>query len=157
MTMSSGRVQKVFTFDVPAPPEQVFPLLCPVREREWLDGWSAEMLYAVSGTAEDHAVFVTDFPDRGRSTWVVSHYDPARREIGFTVFHAGELAERLDIALAPDGSGGTTTRWTRTYTALGEAGTRHLERATGQPLDARMAGVEAALRHFCATGTRLGR
>lgn len=115
------------------------------------------MVYAVSGAAEDHAVFVTDFPDRGRGTWVVSHYDPARLEIGLTVFHAVEHMERIDIALEPDGSGGTTTRWTRTYTALDEASTRHLERATGQPLDARMAGVKAALQHYCATGTCLRR
>jgi polyketide cyclase/dehydrase/lipid transport protein len=157
MTPRSQRVQRVFTFDVAAPPEQVFPLLCPVREREWLDGWSAEMVYAVSGVAEDHAVFVTDFPDRGRATWVVSHHDPVRLEIGFTIFHAGDLVERLDIALAPDGSGGTTARWTRTYTALDEAGIKGQERATGESLDARMAWVEAALRHYCATGTCLRR
>jgi hypothetical protein len=87
----------------------------------------------------------------------VSHHDPARLEIGFTVFHASEHVERLDIALAPDGSGGTTTRWTRTHTALVETGIRRLEHATGEALDARMAGVEAALRHYCGTGTCLRR
>jgi hypothetical protein len=157
MTLRSRRVQKVFTFDVPARPEQVFPLLCPVRESEWLDGWSAEMVYAASGVAEDHAVFVTDFSERGRDIWIVSHYDPARLEIGFTIFHAGEHVERLDIALGPDGSGGTTNRWTRTYTALTDAGIEALERATGPSLDTRMAGLEAALRHYCATGTCLRR
>lgn len=157
MTTATHRVQRVFTFDVAAAPERVFPLICPVREREWIDGWRADVVYAASGVAEDHAVFVTDFPARGRATWVVSRYDPVRFEIGFTVFHDHELVERLDITLGPDGSGGATTRWTRTYTALGETGARQLDATTGAALDARMAGLAAALQHYCATGSCLRR
>jgi hypothetical protein len=148
----SKRVKKEFVFEVAAPPEQVFPLLCPVRERDWIAGWQADMVYSDSGLAEDHAVFTTDFPDRGRGTWVVSHYDPQRFEIGFTVFYPDACVERLDVQLAPRGPGSTRTRWTRTYTALSETGLRYLERNTGEALEARMDGLRAALQKYCAPG-----
>lgn len=148
----SKRVQKEFVFEVAATPERVFPLLCPVRESDWLDGWEAQMVYSACGVAEDHAVFTTDFPERGRGVWVVSHYDPRRFEIGFTIFYTDICAERLDIVLTPVGSGSSRTRWTRTCTALSEAGERYLEHNTGEALDARMAGMQAALQKYCESG-----
>jgi len=151
------RVKREFVFEVTAPPERVFPLLCPVRERDWIEGWQADMVYSDSGLAEDHAVFTTDFPDRGRGTWVVSHYDPKRFEIGFTVFYPDTCAERLGVKLSACSSGGTRARWTRTYTALSETGSRYLERNTGEALDTRMAGVRDALQRYCDTGADFGR
>ena len=35
-----------------APPDRVFPLLCPVREYDWIDGWECRMVYAETGVAE---------------------------------------------------------------------------------------------------------
>lgn len=46
----------------PAPLERVFPLLCPVREREWLQGWDATMVCSESGVAEPGCVFTTVGP-----------------------------------------------------------------------------------------------
>ena len=42
-----------------AAPARVFPLLCPVREAEWLPGWHAEVLHSASGLAELGCVFRT--------------------------------------------------------------------------------------------------
>ena len=144
------RLKREFVFEVAALPERVFPLLCPVRESDWIAGWEAHMVYSAGGLAEDHAVFTTDFPDRGRGTWVVSHYDPTRFEIGFTIFYPDLCVERLDVRLAPCGSGATRTRWTRTYTALSETGLCYLERNTGEALDARMDGLRVSLQKYCA-------
>ena len=41
---------------VDAPPEVVFPLLCPVREYEWLEDWTCEMVFSESGVAEEDCV-----------------------------------------------------------------------------------------------------
>ncbi len=38
---------------IDACPEVVFPLLSPVREAEWIDGWSCEMIHSESGLAEE--------------------------------------------------------------------------------------------------------
>jgi hypothetical protein len=69
---------RVTTFDVPAVPEVVFPLLCPVREHDWIAGWSCEVIHSESGMAEEDCVFLTSFADAGPMTWVVSRYHPPR-------------------------------------------------------------------------------
>jgi len=35
-------VPRRYAQNIHAPPQAVFPLLCPVREGEWLDGWAEE-------------------------------------------------------------------------------------------------------------------
>ena len=42
-----------------ASPGKVFPLLCPVREAEWADGWLPELVISSSGVAERDCVFIT--------------------------------------------------------------------------------------------------
>lgn len=53
---------KSYRQTIDAPPETVFPLLCPVREAEWLDGWEYEMIYSMSGLIEKGAAFSTANP-----------------------------------------------------------------------------------------------
>jgi hypothetical protein len=58
------RVVKKYTMNLSAEPAVVFPLLCPVREYEWIEPWSCDMVFSASGVAENNAVFMTDFPPR---------------------------------------------------------------------------------------------
>lgn len=60
-----------------ASPERIFPLLCPVREYDWIPTWSCDMIYSESGVAENDCVFATRLPGRGpRESWVVVRYEP---------------------------------------------------------------------------------
>lgn len=85
-------------FTVKAPLEKVFPLLCPVREYEWIPGWDCELLHSQSGVAEEDCVFRTDRTDTGPMTWVVSRYQPPDR-IEFTCFADSGVVMRLKIKL----------------------------------------------------------
>ncbi len=107
-----------YTGDIASPPEAVFPLLCPVREYEWLDGWACEMIYSESGVAEENCIFRTAFGEP--ATWNVDRYEPPRR-IEFTVVSSSHVC-RLSIALEPTAAGGTRIVWRRTFTGLNEAG-----------------------------------
>jgi hypothetical protein len=40
-------------FTVPAAPDRVFPLLCPVLEYRWIPTWRCEQLHSESGVAEE--------------------------------------------------------------------------------------------------------
>jgi hypothetical protein len=53
--VDSGRIIRSYTQHIEARPEDVFPLLCPVREADWLAGWmdGLEMVHSGSGLAED--------------------------------------------------------------------------------------------------------
>ena len=139
--------------EVAAPPEQVFPLLCPVRERDWIDGWDAEIVRSESGVAERGCVFRTR-TDHGALTWIVHRYRPPRR-IGFTLLAPDRFVELLDIEV--DGSGGgSALRWHRDVTALGTAGEPVIaQRLAGWPESHRW--LARALDHYLATGERLPR
>lgn len=135
----SKRRTTEYEHSVPAPPEAVFPLLCPVREYEWIEGWECEMVYSESGFAEDNCVFRTRHPVLGPMTWHVSRYEPPAR-IEFVVLAPERVAMRLSVELEPAG-GGTKLRWRRVFTGLSEEGNRQIggwtiemERALGEKL-----------------------
>ena len=73
-----GRAVKEAVIHVNALPSQVFLLLCPEREREWIDGWDYEMMYSESGYAESGCVFTTTFPPEGPTIWTFTEHIPDR-------------------------------------------------------------------------------
>jgi hypothetical protein len=104
---------------IAATPTEVFPLLCPARETEWLPGWSFRMIHSHSGVAELGAVFETE-SEAGRTIWLVTEHAPPFR-ICFVRFQAdGLLAEiAIDIDSAKHGS---HVDIAYTFTALGSRG-----------------------------------
>jgi hypothetical protein len=151
--VNAKRIVSEGTMRLSAPPEQVFPLLCPVREFEWIETWKARIVYTESGVAEDGCVFATADEHGGETVWVVSRYEPAAGIIEFVMVTAGLLATRLAIALHADGAG-TRAVWRRTFTSLSPAG----EMAMALPAahaPARLRRLEEQLEHYLATGTML--
>lgn len=137
-----------YTGLVEAPPEAIFPLLCPVREYEWLYGWKCRMIYSRSGVAEDNCIFETEHGG-ATFTWSLSRFEPPRT-VEYTVIAAGLLATRLHITLTPDGRA-TRILWRRVFTGLSPEG--NLETLRWQT--ARDARLTAALNHFLKTGAML--
>lgn len=133
---------------ISAPPERVFPLLCPVREYEWLDGWKCRMIYSDSGVAEDNCMFETNNLE-GRMTWVVSRYEPSRR-IEFVTFVPDRMTQRLSIMLEAQGSS-TRIHWTRKFTGLSDEGNQAIE--YWQPEWDR--AITEKLEYFLTKGTML--
>lgn len=129
--------------------ETVFPLLCPVREYEWIAHWRCEMVHSRSGVAEDGCVFRTDFPDDGRMTWVVTSYEPPRR-IEFCCFVPETIVMRLKIRLTPDGAG-CRLGWTREFLALSDGGDEHIRLyRTEERHRAMMEMLKSSLESFLA-------
>ena len=52
IAFKSHRVTHEYTQTNLATPERVFPLLCPVREAEWVPDWQYRLIYSESGVAE---------------------------------------------------------------------------------------------------------
>ena len=128
---------------VAAPPADVFPLLCPVRERDWIPGWEAEVLHSRSGLAELGCVFVTRPGDGRRLAWVVTRHEPPRA-IAFAVFR-GDVVETLLVELAPVDDG-TELVWSRAYTGLEPTGNDWIETNVPAKVEARLASLEGLLR-----------
>jgi hypothetical protein len=45
-TSKQNAMVKRYTMNLCAPPADVFPLLCPVRECEWIEPWSCDMIFS---------------------------------------------------------------------------------------------------------------
>lgn len=70
-----NRVTHTYRQKLCAPPARVFPLLCPVREIEWADGWLPDLVISSSGIAERDCIFIT--PDEfGKAIWYVTRHEP---------------------------------------------------------------------------------
>ena len=96
---TSQRFQRIKTFDVKGKPEEVFPLLCPVREYEWIPGWSCLMRYSESGVAEKNAVFETTEMMHRKVLWTTVTYEPDRF-IEYLLIMGRDALVRLSITLA---------------------------------------------------------
>ena len=141
------RATTTYTGHLSFPPDAVFPLLCPVREYEWLDGWRCELIYSDSGVAEDNCIFKT--AHAGDRFWSVSRYEPPKR-IEFTTFVPNAVVTRLMLSLTPAG-GGTDLQWTRIFTGLSVLGNESVGTWKTE-VDAQLT---RKLEHYLKTGTML--
>jgi len=153
--MDAPLTRRHFSFEttLSAAPSRVFPLLCPVREYEWIEHWRCEVLHTVSGVAEPGCVFRTAFPDSwGPEVWVVSRFEPCEH-IAFV--RTGSLRTmRYAIALRPDGQG-TRICWQQEVTALNAEGQALLLNSTPEAFERQMRLLNEMLDHYLATGAML--
>jgi hypothetical protein len=117
---SPTRLVRSFVQEIHAPRAEVFPLLCPEREKEWLPGWNARMIHSVSGVAEAGAVFETEHP-AGRTLWIVTEHEPLRR-IAFARWQPDGVVVQIEIMLADHHTAGTAVCISYTFTAVEATG-----------------------------------
>lgn len=153
--MNRSRVVVSHSMQINATSDDVFPLLCPVREYEWIDSWQCEMIHSSSGKAEANAVFRTNFvADGPTDTWVISRYEPPR-VIEFVRINPLR-AISYAIHLEREEAGCSRWRWTQTLTGLNDAGDAVITAMDAAAFAQKIEALEAKLKHFLATGRMLG-
>ncbi len=82
------RSAKKVTWNFDHDPEQIFLLLCPTKELDWIEGWENvhTLIYSDSGIAERSCIFTTDVPDEGHSVWIASKYSLENRNVEYVKF-----------------------------------------------------------------------
>ncbi|MTI67968.1 MAG: hypothetical protein FH753_15390 [Firmicutes bacterium] len=98
---------------------EIFPLLCPVREKEWLQGWDYDMIISDSGFAEKGCVFKTNNP-YGNYHWVITKHDFKNYEIQFVKTIMEKLIVIIDISLKEMSENNTHCYIKYTFIALNE-------------------------------------
>ena len=147
------RVSRSYTQSLQGPPEAVFPLLCPVREAEWLEYWDPLMVASSSGVAEEDCVFIT--PSKAESTfWYVTRYEPKSGFIEFVRFTPGLTACRLSIQVAKAAEG-ARARITYAHTSIGEQGDAFVDGFTETAFTGFMQDWEKRMNHYLTTGACL--
>jgi len=152
----SKRLVQSHEMTIPATADRIFPLLCPVLEYEWIEGWKCDLLRSESGVAENNCIFRTNDPLEGEMTWVVSRYEPDR-DIEFVIFRPELLVLKLDLGLSENGNGTTRLRITHTFTGVGEEGNAVVGMLPEDFTRERWNWLGEALAYYLRTGEMLRR
>ena len=150
MGFRATTTEYTYEMHVGAPASEAFPLLCPVREDDWVIGWKdiATLIHSRSGVAELGAVFQTRHGDT-TETWVVTAYEPDAR-IAFARFD-GHVVKRLVIDLEVQGDR-THMLWTTFQTGTDATGNASVAGSSEEAYRADYAHLEMMLQHYLATG-----
>ena len=138
---------------IDASPETIFPLLCPVRESEWIAGWSCEMLHSESGRAELGCVFKTDREPENEAYWIMTRCSPPS-EAEYIRFVTGKMFVVLNFKLS-EAADGTAVAVAYSFTGVTEEGNLFIETKAPQYIDLAIKHLEASLNHFVRTGEKL--
>jgi len=167
-SFTSHRVTHQYTQTNPATPEEVFPLLCPVREADWIPGWRYKLIYSDSGVAELGCVFTTEDPaiesekyssqsstrtaNSITTTWICTEYNPSAFCIAYMWIKPGLVATELWIKLTAAENGQTHSHIRFRYIGLSLEGNRQVESYDRNWFEAKMRGWERAINHYLTTG-----
>jgi hypothetical protein len=140
------RASHTFTQHLNGTPEQVFPLLCPVRECDWASGWAPTLVVSESGLAEPDCVFITP-AEPHPAIWYVTRHEPANGFVEMLKVTPEVTACRLTIQLR-SAPGGCTAEVTYCHTSLGPAGDRFVAEFTADYYAQFMQEWESGLNAF---------
>jgi hypothetical protein len=138
-----------------APPNKVFPLLCPVREAEWLDGWKYELIYSESGFAEEGCVFSTPYEGEEDTIWIITKHDKENNEIEFVRYTYDSRTCVLRIALRSKDNHCSSVDITYTYTGISQRGNDFIDNFTEDKFLDAVKFWEKSMNYFLETGNRL--
>jgi hypothetical protein len=147
------RAIRTYTQHLVAGPAAVFPLLCPVREADWIEGWDPALVITSSGVAEPDCVFTTG-SGADEACWYVTRHEPAAGRIEMLKITPGVTACRLAIQLVAVACGSEATI-TYAHTSLGPRGDAFVAAFTDDHYRAFMQDWEARLNHYLRQGSPL--
>lgn len=101
--MESKQLRKTIqhSVEVHAAAKDIWPLLCPVREYDWIEGWEAELIHSESGYNEQDCMFRTRTAEGTSIDWITSRYEPETFHLEFVRFHEDGFVSRYRINLVP--------------------------------------------------------
>jgi hypothetical protein len=149
-----------YTQHIEAPPAVVFPLICPVREGEWLEGWAdhCQVIWSASGVAEAGCVFRTTDEGRPETIWIITDHDPDRGIVTFARVTAGLAASTLHVEVTSAGDGGSSVSIRYTVVPMSPEGEAYAaERYERTDLLASVVWWERSMNHYLRTGRLLRR
>ena len=148
-----NRVSRTYTQQLVAEPSKVFPLLCPVREADWIDGWDPLTVFSRSGVAEPDCVFITE-ASPSNAIWYITRHEPGNGYVEMIKIAPGVTACKLTIRLRSVDSGSEATI-TYAHTSLGPEGDAFIASFTEEHYREFMQDWETRINHYLSTGNIL--
>jgi hypothetical protein len=142
-----------YTQRLVAHPGVVFPLLCPVREVDWIDGWKPLFVVSNSGVAERDCIFVTP-AQPADAIWYITRHEPKSGFVEMIKITPNVTACRLSIQLRAV-EGGCEAEITYAHTSLGPDGDAFVASFTADFYRRFMQDWESRINHYLREGTAL--
>jgi hypothetical protein len=150
-----NRITRSYVQRLAAEPARVFPLLCPVREVDWIEGWDPRLVLSNSGVAEPDCVFITTATPLD-AVWFITRHEPDAGFVEMVKITPTVTACKLSIQLTA-APGGSEALVTYSHTSLGPAGDALVESFTEEHYLGFMREWEAKLNHYLRTDAGGGR
>ena len=148
-----NRATRTYTQRLVGEPAAVFPLLCPVREVDWIEGWEPSLVISSSGVAERDCVFTTSAQPTD-AVWYITRHEPAAGLVEMLKITPQVTACRLTIQVRP-AAGGSEAEVTYSHTSLGPQGDEFIASFTEDFYRKFMQDWEARVNHYLRHGTAL--
>jgi hypothetical protein len=147
------RASRSYTQHLVAEPSKVFPLLCPVLEADWIEGWDPISVITNSGVAELDCVFVTSASPND-AIWYITRHEPDNGFVEMLRITPLVTACKLSIRLQPtDGGSDALVRYT--HTSLGPEGDLFVDSFTEDFYRTFMQDWESRINHYLLHGSAL--
>ena len=150
------KVVRSHTVTLAADAEVVFPLLCPVREEQWVTGWeddTYELVYSSSGFNEEGCIFRSSYPDGNDSLWIATKFDAQSYRVEFVV-HSELLVRKVDIRLNSRSDCSSNATFAFTLTAISPKGNAVVDSYSDAAHQKSVEQLSAMLNHFLKTGKK---
>ncbi len=141
------RVERRYKQKLHGKPDDVFPLLCPVREQEWVAGWNPLVVYSRSGFAEKNCIFTTG-DEKPDSIWVITEFDTERHKLSIVKVTPEMTVAQISISLSPDEKGHTNADVVYLYTAISPDGEQFVNDYSEEFFEKFMQYSEQILNNF---------
>lgn len=148
-----NRATHTYTQSLVGAPDAVFPLLCPVREADWIVGWDPPLVITSSGVAEPDCVFLTSAQPID-AVWYITRHDPKAGFVEMIKITPQVTACKLTIQLRQV-VGGCEADVTYSHTSLGAAGDEFVASFTAEFYRQFMQDWESRVNHYLRHGTAL--
>ena len=148
-----NRVIRSYTQHLVAKPSTVVPLLCPVREADWIDGWDPISVFTYSGVAEPDCVFTTA-ANQSNDIWYITRHEPINGIVEMLKVTPMITACKLKIQLQSTDKG-SDAMITYSHTSLGHEGDVFIESFTEEYYQKFMQAWESRINYYLVHGKAL--
>ncbi|UOB18628.1 hypothetical protein [Abyssalbus ytuae] len=121
------RKEQTYKVDFSFSAGEVFREFCPSREEDWIDGWTADLIYTSSGYAESDCVFSTPSSNiLGPGLWIFTKLKPDQHLEVIRIIENSVIVH-FRIELENHDNNTCTGIWKLKFTALNEQGNKMID------------------------------
>ena len=154
MSFTSSQFTRKGDINIRARAEDVFPLLCPKREEEWIPGWECETIWSHSGYNEEGAIFRTTKPYGTELYWNTLQYDRLKKVVDFLITAPHRYMLRFTIEVAAANDGLLTLSFSQTFTSVSEEGNELLNQYKAEDFAERLRNLGEFMNQYFQNKSR---